>query len=249
MLVEFCLPAYNEEKILTKNTLKLLEYLQAQNFNFNWNIVLVINGSSDGSKNIAHKLAEKYSEIKTEINDLSGKGRALKTYFLKSPADIIAYMDIDLAVSLHNIPDLISPLITNTDDLVIGSRLLVESKIERSFLRELSSQIYNFLSRLILNHHISDMQCGFKAIKKDIFLEIAPNIKDEKWFFDTELIAFAKHFNYKIKEIPVDWQENRYEERHSKVKVVNDSLKFIKNLLRLKWRLINNKANKDRKNA
>jgi glycosyltransferase involved in cell wall biosynthesis len=237
MLVEFCIPAYNEEKNLENNTLTLLTYLNGQNFNFNWKIVLVINGSSDNSEKIAENLAQKYSEIKSEINKLPGRGQALKTYFLKSSADVIAYMDADLAVSLDNISDLINPIINGDYDLAIGSRLMTESKIDRSFIRELSSQAYNFLSRVILKHHISDMQCGFKAIKKDVFIKIAPYIEDNKWFFDTELITFANNFKYKIKEIPVDWQENRYEERTSKVKIFRDSMLFIKNLIKLKNRL------------
>jgi len=244
MLIEFCIPAYNEEKILAKNALKLWTYLKNQKNNFDWKIVLLINGSSDNSESIANDLAEKYPEIHSEIVKMPGRGQALKIYFLKSAADIIAYMDADLAVSLDNIPDLINPLINDDYDLSIGSRLLSESKIERSFIRELSSRTYNFLSRLVLGHHFSDMQCGFKAIKKETFVKIAPNIEDKKWFFDTELIAFANHYNYKIKEVPVDWQENRYEERTSKVKIIKDSLKFLKNLIKLKIRLIKTDINK-----
>ena len=246
MLIEFCLPIHNEEKIIESNTLKLLSYLKEQNFNFDWKIILIINGSSDNSNNIAQKLTRNNPEINLELITSPGKGQALKLYLSKSPADMLAYMDIDLAVSLKNIPALINPVIAGDYDLVIGSRLLPEATIKRSFLRELSSQSYNFLSRLILGHSFSDMQCGFKAIKKEVFVKIAPYIQDDKWFFDTELIAFTNNFKFKIKEIPVDWQENRYEQRTSKVKVLKDSLLFIKNLFKLKLRLI--KINKDQGN-
>ena len=139
-------------------------------------------------------------------------------------------MDIDLAVSLHNIPNLIKPLIQDNFDLVIGSRLLPRSKTARSALRTFSSKTYNLLSRLILGHNLSDLQCGFKAIKTKPFKHLIPYIKDNKWFFDTELIAFADYFGYRIKEIPVAWQENRYQARKSKVNLINDSIKFIINL-------------------
>jgi selenophosphate synthetase-related protein len=115
---------------------------------------------------------------------------------------------------------------------------LPDSKINRSFIRELSSQSYNFLSKIILGHNFSDLQCGFKAIKVDVFNKIAPYIKDNKWFFDTELIFFTNYFGYKIKEMPVDWQENRYDKRKTKVNLIKDSFKFIINLIKLKIKIL-----------
>ncbi|MDD3102074.1 MAG: glycosyltransferase [Patescibacteria group bacterium] len=238
MFIEFCLPIYNEEKILKNNILKLLNYCNSQNFNFDWQIIILNNGSTDNSEKILRELNKEYPQkIKIDNIQQPGKGRAIKLYCLKSQADIIVYMDIDLAVSLKNIPDLIDPIIKERYDLVVGSRLLSTSKIERSFIRSLSSKVYNWLSKILFNHNLSDLQCGFKAIKADIFKKIIPYINDNKWFFDTELIIFTKYFGYKIKEIPVDWQENRYDQRKTKVRLLKDSFNFILNLVKLKMRL------------
>lgn len=237
MLIEFCLPVHNEERILKSNVLKLLDYCNSQNFNFDWQIIIINNGLTDNSEKISQGLADKYKNIKIKNIKQSGKGRALKLYWQNSKADIVIYMDIDLAVSLNNISDLIQPIIKKNYDLVIGSRLLPHSKINRSFIRELSSQSYNFLSRMVLGHHFSDLQCGFKAIKVDVFKKIAPYIQNEKWFFDTELIIFSNYFGYKIKEIPVDWQENRYDTRKSKINILRDGIKFLGNLIVLKIRM------------
>jgi glycosyltransferase involved in cell wall biosynthesis len=239
MLIEFCLPIYNEEKIMEKNILELLNYLQKQDFPFFWKIILIINGSSDSSSEIADKLTTLYPQSINFINiPEPGRGQALKKYWLRSSADILCYMDIDLAVSLDNIKDLIQPLSGDNYDMAIGSRLMVGSQIKRSFIRELSSQSYNLLSRLILRHHFSDMQCGFKAIKKEVFKFIAPYVKDDKWFFDTEMIILTKIIKGKIKEVPVNWQENRYDMRQSKVNLIRDSLKFIKNLIKFRYQLL-----------
>ncbi len=236
MLIEFCLPAYNEEKILKNNILQLLQYLKQQGFNFDWKIIILNNGSTDNTDKICLELEKE--NIKTEYIKSPGKGRAIKTYGLNCQADILVYMDIDLAVSLYNIPDLIKPIIQEGFDLVIGSRLLPNSKTERSFLRSFSSKSYNLLSKIILRHNLSDLQCGFKAIKVNKFKQLMPRIQSNEWFFDTELIAFANHFGRKIKEIPVDWQENRYEARKSKINLARDSMKFIVNLIKLKLRLL-----------
>ncbi len=235
--IDFCLPVYNEEKILRPNALKLWQWCQENNLPFSWQITIVVNGSTDQSFNIARALAEKYQQIKAVNIAAPGRGQALKKYWLTSQADILAYMDIDLAVSLDNISALIQPILQGKADLVIGSRLLPESKIERSTVRELSSQGYNFLSRLILGHRFSDLQCGFKAVRADTFQKISSLTKDEKWFFDTELIMFAHWSGAKVREIPVDWSENRYDQRQSKVKVIKDSFKFFINLLKLKIKL------------
>jgi glycosyltransferase involved in cell wall biosynthesis len=241
--IHFCLPVYNEEKILEANVLKLLKFLQKQDQSYDWQIVILVNGSSDSSASISNNLSRNHPQIKFIEVKTGGRGNVLHYYWDKSTGDINIYMDIDLAVSLDNIPHLINPLLNDEADLVIGSRLLPNSKIERSFLRELSSQTYNFLSKIILRHNFSDMQCGFKAVKTEKFKKIASHIKDKKWFFDTELIAFGKHFGWKITEIPVDWSENRYDERKSKVNIIRDSLKFLINLTKLKIRLIKTPKN------
>jgi glycosyltransferase involved in cell wall biosynthesis len=240
MLAEFCLPVYNEEKILEKNVLTLLNYCLAQSYVFDWRIVIVINGSSDNSSAISERLQKEHSERINFINiPEPGRGQALKKYWLQCQADILTYMDIDLAVSLDSIPSLVQPIINGQADLVIGSRLMPDSKISRSFIRELSSQSYNFLSRVILGHNFSDMQCGFKAMRSEAFKKIAPLINDTKWFFDTELIIFTKNLGFRVKEIPVDWSENRYDTRKSKVHMFRDSFKFFCDLIRLRIRLLN----------
>jgi glycosyltransferase involved in cell wall biosynthesis len=237
MLVELCFPVHNEGKILRENALILLNFLAGKNYNFQWAIYLLNNGSKDKTEEIGRKL-EKENRGKIKLINIPGKGRgiALKTYWLQSSADILVYMDIDLAASLDNLGDLLAPLLENKADLVIGSRLLPDSKIKRSFFRELSSQGYNIFSRLILGHKFSDLQCGFKAVNARIFKKYAGYISDKKWFFDTELVYAFYFFKKRIKEIPVDWQEERYNQRKSKVRMFRDSIKFIINLIKLKRR-------------
>lgn len=249
MLIDFCIPIYNENRLLKKNAAKVLEYCQKKNFPFSWRLVLIINGSTDDSLAIAENFsAASGGLVKVFQVAERGKGLALRKYWSSSEADIFFFMDIDLAVSLEDIPSLLKPLAEGYD-LAIGSRLLAESRIRRDFFRELISQGYNFLSRLILGHKFSDLQCGFKAIKKSAFDRIAPYLKNSEWFFDTELLAFANFFAYRVKEIPVDWEENRYDQRKSKINVLKDSFKFFFLLLGLKERVIKikrqNKLKKD----
>ncbi len=245
MLIEFTFPCYNEEQLLQKNCLKFLQYLKDQNYHFDWRIILIINGSSDSSEKIALDLEQKNPEIRAFIIKEKGRGNAIKTYFDQSQADFLIYMDIDMAVSIENTNDLINPFLTENYDVVIGSRLLKISKTERSFIRELSSRTYISLSKIIIKHKFSDLQCGFKGIKKEDWTKISPHIEDRGWFFDTELLLWGQLLGLKIKEIPVNWSENRYEKRKSKVKLVRDSLVFIKKLIQLRKRIKHTDVNKD----
>jgi len=238
MKIDFIIPIYNEEQLLEKNIIKLFNFLNSQNYNFYWEIKIIINGSSDSSADIAQKISEKEEKIKTMIIKEKGKGRAIKEAIEKSFADYIIYMDIDLAVSLENINDLIDE-IKNNYDLIIGSRLLSSSQRERSWIKDLSSKAYIFLSKIILHHNFSDLQCGFKAIKRNSFNEINNLIEDKGWFFDTEILIFSQKNRFKTKEIAVNWSENRYEKRKSKIKLFQDSINFTINLIKLKKRLKN----------
>lgn len=237
MLVDFCLPVKNEEDILEAHALKLYNYLKSKEINYDWRIIIIVNGSNDNSLKIAQDLESRYPTNFKYKNILSGgKGLALKEYFKESQADILAFMDIDLAVTLDSLPDLINPILSGETDLVAGSRLLPESKINRSPLREFGSTNYNRLSRRLFKNNLTDLQCGFKAFTKDLYRDLAKYLRDDKWFLDTELMILAKHFGYKIKEIPVDWQENRYRKRISKVKKT-EAYVFVKKLLKLKKHL------------
>jgi glycosyltransferase involved in cell wall biosynthesis len=234
MKIDFCLPAHNETQIIEKNIEKLLTYCRGQKFFFEWQIVIIVNGSDDEFQNLTRKISEKNQQIKTVIYPEKGKGLAIKKYALESESDIYVYMDMDLSVAIEYLPLLINPIIDNQADIVCGSRMLPESKKERSIRRELVSQSYVWLSRMILKHNFSDLQCGFKAIKTPLLKKLSTSIKDDYWFFDTELICLAKAEGAKIKEIPIDWSENRYEIRKSKINLFQDSFVFFYKLLEFK---------------
>lgn len=236
MKIEFCLPVYNETEIFADNLGRLMNFLVAQKYDFDWQVVVTVNGSSDQFVALADKEGRQYQpRVKTMVFPEKGKGLAIKKYAQISDADVLVYMDIDLAVDLGDIQALITPIINDQADMIIGSRMLPASIKERSFIREASSQIYVWLSRLILRHNFSDLQCGFKAVKVSLLKNVVGKIKDDQWFFDTELIYYALQRGARIQEIPVNWSENRYQLRKSKINMLADGVRFIKKLLVLRF--------------
>lgn len=240
MKINFAIPAYNEEMLIRKNLLILFNFLNKQNYNFDWKISLIINGSNDDSEKIAKNLKKNYEQINFFIIKEKGKGNAIKKFFdQEMSSSHLIFMDIDLAVSLENINDLINSFLEK-NDLIIGSRLLKKSKTNRSLIRSFSSKAYIFISKIIIKHNFSDLQCGFKGIKKEAWKKISPYIEDKNWFFDTELLIYSEKLKIKTREIPVNWSENRYEKRKSKIKLIKNSIIFIKSLIKLRKKLINN---------
>ncbi|MFA5155720.1 MAG: glycosyltransferase [Patescibacteria group bacterium] len=238
MLVDLCLPVKNEALILPDNLERLLDYCRRADFHFAWRIVGVINGSTDDSRLIWQDFQKRYPDQVAyfEVKE-AGRGRALREYWSVSQADILAYMDADLAVSLDNIIDLINPLLARDADVTAGSRLAAGARVQRSRYRDLISYAYVYLSRFLLGHHFLDLQCGFKAVRSEVFRAVKPRLADDYWFFDTELMVLAQRLGYRVREVPVDWRENRYLRRATKVRLVQDSLVFLKNLWRFRQRL------------
>lgn len=239
MKIDLCLPVYNEAAILPTSVGQLWHFCHEQLSDelIDWQIIILVNGSSDDSFALAQELAAAQPRLKVFDYPNGGKGGALIDYGLVSPADILVYMDIDLAASLEQLPQLIKAVDSGNCDLALGSRLLPESKTQRSWQRELTSRTYNHLASFLLQHRLSDRQCGFKAIKVERFRELIPYLENRTWFFDTELLAFTNYLGYAITEFPIDWSENRYDQRRSKIKLRQDSWRFFKNLWQLKKRL------------
>jgi len=249
------LPTYNEEGVVKENTLKVFDFCQKNLIDYDWQILIADNGSTDRTPQIAKQLAESLSEERSSTNYESeqitnkilffhipekGRGRALKKAWSEYQADIYTYMDIDLATDLNYLPLIIKAIDKESYDLAIGSRLKERKKTQRSLSREILSRSYNFLLKILFQPSFKDAQCGFKAISKKVIQEILPKVKNNVWFFDTELLILAEKAGFKIKEIPVEWIEKRIIRRKSTVKVLSTVWEDLKGIIELKLRLLRN---------
>jgi glycosyltransferase involved in cell wall biosynthesis len=238
MRIDFCLPIRNEAEVLESNLLTLLNYFNSANFDFSWKIIGVINGSSDNSLDIFRTIKDKFpNSLDYFILDNPGKGGAIKYCWRKSTADILAFMDADLAIAVDSTLKLVSPVINKEADLVISSRFMPGALTQRSAQRGLISRSYVELSRLILGHKKKDIQCGFKVISKSSFSKIEKFLEDDYWFFDTELVVISELAHLKIVEVAVDWRENRNGIKKSNIRVIQDSFNFIVKLMKFRLRL------------
>ena len=208
----------------------LCNYLETH-LPYRWSVLIADSASTDRTLSVAQELAVTHNRISILHLDQKGRGRALKTAWLASETDIVAYMDVDLSTNLASVLPLISPLATGHSDLSIGSRLLKGATVTRQWKREVLSRCYNLLIKAMFRNQFSDAQCGFKAIKRSAARSLLPHVKDDEWFFDTELLLLAEERGFRVYEVPVDW----IEDLDSRVEIIPTILKDVKGLLRMWW--------------
>lgn len=228
--IDVVIPVYNEERVLAGSVGKLRDFL-CKNLSCRWQIVIADNGSVDGTLAVARALSEQYPDVKYVQLELKGRGRALRKAWLESDADAVSYMDVDLSTELAAFPKMIEAL-DEGYHVAVGSRLMAGSKVKRGLKREITSRGYNLLIKLLFCSGFSDAQCGFKAVTRDIAQELVPHIKDQAWFFDTELLLLAEKKGYRIKDVPVEWVEDE----DTRVKIVNTAWEDVKGLLRVRFK-------------
>jgi putative flippase GtrA len=138
-------------------------------------------------------------------------------------------MDIDLSTDLRALLPLVAPLISGHSDVAIGTRLGNGARVVRGPRRELISRAYNRILHAALRTRFSDAQCGFKAVSARALAELLPDVKDDGWFFDTELLVLAQRRGLRIHEVPVDWVEDA----DSRVAIVRTAVDDLRGVARL----------------
>ena len=205
--VEIVIPVYNEERVLEGSVRRLHGFL-AHSFPFSWRIVIADNASTDRTAALARRLSYELEGVELIRTAAKGRGRALRAAWSGAGAEVLCYMDVDLSTGLGALLPLVAPLLSGHSDLAIGSRLHRDARVTRSLKRELISRAYNRLLHVALRARFSDAQCGFKAIRADVARELLPLVRDDGWFFDTELLVLAQRRRLRIHEVPVDWVED-----------------------------------------
>lgn len=240
--MEVCLviPVYNEEQILQQSVEQLLEWCRGHRATeFDWRLVIADSQSTDRTKLIAQALAAQYREVGYVRASKRGKGAAIRAGWQSRPADVYCFMDADLATNLSALEPLVAA-VRDGYDLVVGSRFHPQSKVERSALRLVMSWGYRLLLKTAFGLAVADAPCGFKAISDRAKKTLLPLVKDDAWFFDSELVILAEHHGCRIKEIPVTWHEPRSGRNKSHVNIVAVAVAYLRQVLELRRRLHHN---------
>ena len=228
--VDLVIPVYNEEHVLADSVAQVLSWCDAQP-EHQWRIVVADNASTDGTLAVARRLEAAHPGRVAALHiAVQGRGIALRTAWLTTRADVAAYMDVDLATDLEALPALVDPIAAGAVDLAYGTRLHRDSVTRRGWRREIISRCYVAILRLGAGLRVSDAQCGFKAISREAARAIVPAVRDNAWFFDSELLWVAQRNGFRLRGVPVRWTDDP----DSRVAIVSTAIKDLQGIWRLR---------------
>lgn len=230
--LDVVVPCYNEEHVLEGSIATLHAFLKDQLSEYEWQIVIADNASTDRTLAVAQDLSLKYDgKVRALHIPQKGRGRALKAAWLGSTADVVSYMDVDLSTELEALPKIVNAIVHQGYDLGTGSRLAKGSQIVRSLKRDVLSKGYNLMIKAMFWTKFSDAQCGFKVLSRKTADGVVPLVKNDEWFFDTELLIIAEKNGLRLFDQPVRWDEDP----DTRVNIRKTVAEDIRGLLRLRF--------------
>ena len=232
MKISVCIPMYNENAIIESTAITLSEYMSAQFEDYE--ILFCDDGSRDGCGDTVRKLnLPNVKVISYEKN--RGKGFAVRTAMLNATGDIRIFTDADLAYGTDVIRGITDTFASNPEaSLVIGSRNIHRDGYEGyTWLRRVASRVYIRVLCAVGGFRLSDSQCGCKAFTGDAANEIFKRCEVDGFAFDFEAILWAVKMQMKIVELPVKVVHHG----GSKVRVLRDTFRMLRDLRRMKKRI------------
>jgi glycosyltransferase involved in cell wall biosynthesis len=203
------IPCYNEAKTLEKCVKRVLKI--SSEF-LNLEIILIDDGSTDGSLSIARDLANEDARIMVIQHDKNrGKGAALRTGFQKATGDFIAIQDADLEYNPIDLVRLLDPLLSNEADVVFGSRFLPHGPHRvLYFWHSLGNRFLTLISNMFTNLNLTDIEVCYKVFRREVLQRI--NLKEERFGFEPEITAKVARMGCRIYEVGISYHGRTYQE-------------------------------------
>ncbi|MEA1927125.1 MAG: glycosyltransferase family 2 protein [Candidatus Auribacterota bacterium] len=203
MKLSIVIPIYNEEKTL----MTILEKVRAQDFDKE--IILVDDGSSDGTRDILKSLD--YPEIRVFLHrENQGKGAALRTGFAEATGDIIIIQDADLEYNPEEYGYLIKPILDGVADVVYGARFLGGPHRVLYFWHYCGNKLLTLITNILYNINLNDMETCYKVFTKEALAGVTTI--SNRFGFEPEITARMVKSNQRIYEVPISYFGRTYEE-------------------------------------
>jgi glycosyltransferase involved in cell wall biosynthesis len=223
-------PAYNEVRSIGATLREIGGYFDAKRYDFE--IVVAADGN-DGTRELVADMARSEPRLKVIGSpDRRGKGRGVREGMQLVRGDVIGFVDADNKTPITEF-DKFEPFLASGTDVVIGSRGLRESRIERPqpLYRRAGSKVFAFGMHAIVGlHSIADTQCGFKFFRRAAADEIFRHQRIDGYMFDVEILYLASARDYRIAQVPVRWRDDG----DSRLDLVAGNLRNLRDLLRIR---------------
>jgi glycosyltransferase involved in cell wall biosynthesis len=202
------MPFLNEEDIIVENTRTVMSMMRE--LKINYEIVLIDDGSTDGSFELLHRAFAKEKHVKLVRNHQNfGKGWVIKTGYEYSSGDYILFLDSDLELSPYHIPNFLRIMDEEKADAVIGSKLHKDSILDYPKARRVFSKTYYFMIRILFGLPIMDSQTGIKLFKREVLELSLPRLVIKQFAFDLELLVILHENKKKIVSAPIELKFSR----------------------------------------
>jgi len=202
------IPVYNEASTLAKVVNKAL----AVDFGWEVEIVIVDDGSTDGTPNVIRHLMETHSQIIGVFHqENQGKGAALRSGFKRASGQVVIVQDADLEYDPQEIPKIVNLIFDDIADVVYGSRFITAGPHRvLYFWHYVGNRFLTSLSNIFTGLNLTDMEVCYKAFRKEVLDSI--ELKEKRFGFEPEVTAKIAHKRWRIYEVPISYYGRTYEE-------------------------------------
>lgn len=221
VLISVVIPVFNEE-LTIGNVIERLS-LVMQKYGFKYEIIVVDDFSTDRSLAFSKKLDAKVYSLKTHM----GKGYALRAGFAKAKGEIITTIDSDGSHRPEELPRLLTPILQNKSDLVIGSRYLSKTPVAARRLNAAGVQLFNFLVKLLTRTNVSDSQSGYRVMKNNVLQNM--HLRSSGYEIESEMLVKTARHGFMVKEVPISFEQRTY--GTSRLDPMVDGLKILLSIL------------------
>jgi glycosyltransferase involved in cell wall biosynthesis len=205
VLISIVIPAYKAEKVISETLLSAKNALDE--LGVYYEIICVVDGEVDKTKQVAQKLSKKYpGKIRVlSYKQNRGKGNAVRYGMSQAKGDIIGFIDVGLDINLKGISMLLAHFRWYDADIIIGSKRHPASLVVYPWQRKLMSFGYQTMCRILFGLKVRDTQVGMKFFRREVVDAILPRLLVKQFAFDIEMLAVANYLGYKrIYEAPIE---------------------------------------------
>ncbi len=224
------IPARNEESRLPRSLRQVFAFLQEQPYSCE--VLVVENGSTDRTLEIAREFSTTYPGLQVLHEDLPGKGRAVRRGVLASTGEYRFIADADLSMPIEQVKRFLPPACDSA--IAIASREAPGAvRYGEPYYRHFTGRVFNFFIRSLVLPGLQDTQCGFKCFRGAVAQDLFQVQTLTGWSFDVEVLAIARRRGYTITEIGIPWTFDQ----GTKVNVLRHSWRMFVDLLAIRRNL------------
>jgi hypothetical protein len=220
---------YREEGHLTESLDEIRRVLDTTSLRYE--IILVDDASDDATPDLIRQYIDRHPDCILRAafhTENQGRGAAVQDGFLMAQGCFVGFLDVDLEIAASYLPSALAPLIAGKADMVLADRQYAFQP--RTIARFVATKGYRMLAHLLLRTPSLDTEAGFKFFRRDRIMPLLPQIRDRRWFWDTEVTVRSYDAGLRIHSVPVLFR--RRPEKQSTVNLFRDSMRSFSALLR-----------------